>query len=146
MPLPPPVIWAWSLAVASVYAVGLAASPAVAHASLDCPTGWEFGPTVKLLQSDGWSVTVTSSGRGIGGPATAVPPDQGPLLRGTAEGSTDGVTMHFGIGWDSGFETHYSGVVDQSTGAVTGERPDGVTWKTTANLRCIGAADAAAGS
>jgi hypothetical protein len=49
--------------------------------------------------------------------------------------------MNFGIGWDKGFETHYSGTVNQTTGAVTGGRPDGVTWKSTTNMRCIGAPD-----
>jgi hypothetical protein len=121
---------------------GLLVSPAVAQATADCPSGWEFGPTLRLTQSDGWAVTVTTSGRGIGGPAVALPNDRRPLLRGTAEGSTDGVTMNFGIGWDKGFETHYSGAVNQTTGAVTGERPDGVTWKATTNMRCIGAPDA----
>ena len=123
-------------------AIALVVSPAVAHANVDCPSGWEFGPTLRLSQSDGWSITVPTSGRGIGGPAVAVPNDRRPLLRGTAEGSTDGITMAFGIGWDKGFETHYTGVVDPTTGAVTGERPDGVTWKSATNMRCIGAADA----
>lgn len=97
---------------------------------------------MRFSQSDGWTVTVTTDGRGIGGPAVGVPPNQGPLLRGTAEGSTDGTTVAFGIGWDKGFETHYTGVVNPTTGALTGERPDGVTWKSTANLRCIGGTDA----
>ncbi len=126
------------LSVAMV-TVALVVSPTVSHAAADCPAGWEFGPTLRLTQSDGWSVTVPTSGRGVGGPAVAVPPDKRALLRGTAEGSTDGTTLAFGIGWDSGFETHYTGVVDQTTGAVTGERPDGVTWKSATSLRCIGA-------
>ena len=125
-------------------AVGLVASPAVGRASLECAGGWEFGPSLRLLQSDGWSVTVATSGRGIGGPAVAIPPDRRPLLRGTAEGSTDGMTMAFGVGWDKGFETHYTGVVDQTTGAVTGERPDGTTWHSTNSLRCVGAPDTTA--
>ena len=78
---------------------------------------------------------------GFGGPAIATPPDRGPLWRGTGEGGSDGITVAFGIGWDNGIQTHYTGVVDQSTGSVTGERPDGVTWQTTANMRCIGAVD-----
>lgn len=119
--------------------VGLILCPAVGHASVDCPSGWEFGPTLRLTQSDGWSVTVPASGREIGGPAVAVPSDRRPLLRGTAEGGTDGTTVAFGVGWDSGFETHYTGVVDQATGALTGERPDGITWKSTTTMRCIGA-------
>ena len=96
---------------------------------------------MKLLQSDGWTVTVGAAGRGIGGPAVAVPPDRRALWRGTGEGGSDGITVAFGIGWDNGFQTHYTGVVDQSTGSVTGERPDGVTWQSTASMRCIGAAD-----
>lgn len=119
--------------------VGLVMSSAVSHATVDCPSGWEFGPTLRLIQSDGWSVTAATSGRGIGGPAVAVPPDKRALLRGIAEGSTDGTTLAFGIGWDNGIETHYRGVVDQTTGAVTGERPDGVTWKSASSMRCIGA-------
>lgn len=125
---------------APLVAVGLVVSPAVSHANVDCPAGWEFGPTLRLTQSDGWSVTVATSGRGIGGPAVAVPPDKRALLRGIAEGSTDGTTLAFGVGWDNGFETHYTGVVHQTTGAVTGERPDKVTWKSATSLRCIGAA------
>ncbi len=122
-----------------IVAIGLVVSPAVSHAAAECPAGWEFGSTLRLTQSDGWTVTVPTSGRGIGGPAVAVPPDKRPLLRGTAEGGTDGTTLAFGIGWDSGFETHYTGVVDQTTGAVTGERPDAVTWKSATGMRCIGA-------
>ena len=38
---------------------------------------------------------------------------------------------------------HYTGVIDQTTGALTGERPDGVTWQSTGSMRCIGAASAA---
>ena len=94
---------------------------------------------MRLLQSDGWTVTVGAAGRGIGGPAVAVPPDRRALWRGTGEGGSDGMTVAFGIGWDNGFQTHYTGVVDQSTGSVTGERPDGVTWQSTASMRCIGA-------
>jgi hypothetical protein len=120
-------------------ALGLVISPAVSHANVDCPSGWEFGPTLRLTQSDGWSVTAATSGRGIGGPAVAVPPDKRALLRGIAEGSTDGTTLAFGIGWDNGVETHYTGVVDPTTGAMTGERPDGVTWKSATSMRCIGA-------
>ena len=128
-----------TLLATPLVALGLVVSPAVSHADVDCPAGWEFGPTLRLTQSDGWSVTVATSGRGVGGPAVAVPPDKRALLRGIAEGSTDGTTLAFGIGWDAGFETHYTGVVDQTTGAVTGERPDGVTWKSATPMRCIGA-------
>ena len=60
---------------------------------------------------------------------------------GPGEGGTDGITVAFSINWDHGRQTQYTGAVDQSTGAVTGERPDGVTWHTTANLRCIDATD-----
>ena len=133
--------WLPATATAVISAAGLLATPAVGHAAAsECPTGWEFGPTLRLQQSDGWTVTVGAAGRGIGGPAVAVPPDRRPLWRGTGEGGSDGATVAFGIGWDSGTQTHYTGVVDQDTGAVTGERPDGVTWKSTANLQCIGAA------
>ena len=123
-----------------ISAAGLLAAP-VGNAAVDCPAGWEFGPALKLLQSDGWTVTVGAAGRGIGGPAVAVPPDRRALWRGTGEGGSDGITVAFGIGWDNGFQTHYTGVVDQSTGSVTGERPDGVTWQSTGSMRCIGAAD-----
>ena len=138
----PSAIRSWSLAAATtlISAAGLLAAP-VGNAAVDCPAGWEFGPTLKLLQSDGWTVTVGAAGRGIGGPAVAVPPDRRPLLRGTGEGGSDGITVAFGIGWDNGIQTHYTGVVDQSTGSVTGERPDGVTWQSTGSMRCIGAAD-----
>jgi hypothetical protein len=98
---------------------------------------------LKLLQSDGWSVTVSTSGREIGGPAVALPPDRSPLWRGTGEGGTDGTTVNFAINWDNGRQTQYTGTVDQGTGSVKGERPDGTTWHTTANLRCIGVPDAA---
>ncbi len=120
--------------------VGLVSTP-VGHAAVDCFPGWELGPTLKLLQSDGWSVTVGASGRAIGGSAVAIPPDRRPLWRGTGEGGSDGITVAFGIGWDNGIVMHYTGVIDQSTGAVTGERLDGVTWQTTTPLRCIGAVD-----
>ena len=96
---------------------------------------------MRLLQSDGWSVTVEAAGRDVQGPAVAVPTDRSPLWRGTGEGGTDGITVAFSINWDHGRQTQYTGAVDQSTGAVTGERPDGVTWHTTANLRCIDATD-----
>jgi hypothetical protein len=36
---------------------------------------------------------------------------------------------------------HYTGVIDQATGSLTGERPDGVTWQSTGSMRCIGGAD-----
>jgi len=128
-----------SLAAAdTVFAVGLV-GVAVGNAAAECASGWEFGPTLRLVQSDGWSVSVGASGRAIGGGAVAVPPDRGALWRGTGEGGSDGATVAFGIGWDNGKETHYTGVIDQSTGSVTGERPDGVTWHTTTNLRCGGA-------
>jgi hypothetical protein len=127
-----------AVATTTICAVGLLAAPAVGHAAAECPAGWEFAPTLRLLQSDGWTVTVGAAGRGIGGPAVAVPPDRRPLWRGTGEGGSDGNTVAFGIGWDSGTQIHYTGVVDQGTGAVTGERPDGVTWKSTANMQCIG--------
>src|SRR5262245_28283830 len=133
-----------SLAAATtVVTVGLVAAP-VGRAAAECPTGWEFGPTLRLLQSDGWSVSVGTSGRAVGGSAVAVPPDRGPLWRGIGEGGSDGTTVAFGIGWDNGRETHYTGVIDQTTGSVTGERPDGVTWKTTTSLRCVGAPGTAA--
>jgi hypothetical protein len=124
--------------------LGLVVSPAVANANVECPSGWEFGPSLKLLQSDGWNVTVAAAGRTVGGSAVAVPPDRGALWRGTGEGGSDGMTVAFGVGFDNGKVLHYTGVIDQTTGAVTGERPDGVTWKSTMNMRCIGAGDAAA--
>ncbi|MGH3674504.1 MAG: hypothetical protein ACRDU5_01980 [Mycobacterium sp.] len=139
MSLTPHAIRSWSLAaVTAMITVGLLAAP-VGNAAVDCPAGWEFGPSLKLKQSDGWLVTVAASGRGIGGPAVAMPPDESPLWRGTGEGGSDGITVAFGIGWDNGIVTHYTGVVDQSTGSVTGERPDGVTWEATAPMRCFGA-------
>src|SRR5262245_66059822 len=92
-------------AAASVFAVGLVAAP-VGNAAADCPSGWEFGPTLRLMQSDGWAVTVGASGRAVGGSAVAVPPDRGALWRGTGEGGSDGTTVAFGIGWDNGKETH----------------------------------------
>ena len=96
---------------------------------------------MKLLQSDGWKVTVATAGRSVGGAAVAIPPNQGVLWRGTGEGGSDGMTVAFGIGWDNGIVLHYTGVIDQDTGSLTGERPDGVTWKSTASMRCIGGAD-----
>ena len=140
-----PAIRSWPLAAASaLITVGLVTAP-VGNAAVDCPGGWEFGPSLKFKQSDDWSVTVATSGRVIGGPAVAMPPDEGPLWRGTGEGGSDGHTVAFGIGWDNGVVLHYTGVVDQSTGEVTGERPDGVTWQTTGGMRCIGGALAAPG-
>jgi hypothetical protein len=99
---------------------------------------------LKLLQSDGWNVTVASAGRTVGGPAVGIPPNKGALWRGTGEGGSDGMTVAFGVGFDNGTVLHYTGEIDQTTGAVTGERPDGVTWKSTTSMRCIGAPDAAA--
>jgi hypothetical protein len=131
----------WPLAAATAMITVSFITAPVGNAAVECPTGWEFGPALKFVQSDGWSVTVGASGRAIGGPAVAVPPDRGPLWRGRGEGGSDGITVAFGIGWDRGIETHYTGVIDQSTGSVAGERPDGVTWRTTTNMRCIGAAD-----
>jgi hypothetical protein len=127
-----------------VVALGLVVSPAVAHGSADCPSGWEFGPSLKLSQSDGWNVTVATAGRTVGGPAVAIPPNKGVLWRGTGEGGSDGMTVAFGVGFDNGTTLHYTGVIDQTTGAVTGERPDGTTWKSTTAMRCIGAADVGA--
>ena len=127
-----------------VVALGLVLSPAVANGAADCPSGWEFGPSLKLVQSDGWNVTVATAGRTVGGSAVAVPPNRGALWRGTGEGGSDGMMVAFGVGFDNGTVLHYTGVVDQATGAVTGERPDGITWKSAANMRCIGAPDAGA--
>lgn len=125
-------------------ALGLVLSPAVGNAAAECPSGWEFGPSLRLLQSDGWTVTVATAGRTIGGSAVAIPPNNGALWRGTGEGGSDGMTVAFGVGFDNGKVLHYTGVIDQTTGSLTGERPDGVTWKSTTNMRCIGAPDAAA--
>lgn len=125
-------------AATAMISAGLLAAP-VGDAAVDCPGGWEFGPKLKLLQSDGWTVAVPTSGRAVGGPAVAVPPDQSPLWRGTGEGGSDGNTVAFGIGWDNGIVLHYTGVVDQSTGSLTGERPDGVTWESTGSMQCTGA-------
>jgi hypothetical protein len=140
MSFAPSSIRPWSLAAATalISAAGLLAAP-VGHADLDCPAGWEFGPALKLLQSDGWTVTVGAAGRAIGGQAVAVPPDRRALWRGIGEGGSDGMTVAFGIGWDNGIVLHYTGVIDQATGALTGERPDGVTWQSTGSMRCIGA-------
>ena len=136
----PSAVRSWSLAAATtlISAAGLLAAP-VGNAAVDCPPGWELGPTLRLLQSDGWTVTVGAAGRAIGGPAVAVPPDRRALWRGTGEGGSDGMTVAFGVGWDNGTVLHYTGVIDQTTGALTGERPDGVTWQSTASMRCIGA-------
>lgn len=125
-------------------AIGLVMTPANGNAAVECPSGWEFGPSLRLLQSDGWTVTVATAGRTVGGPAVAIPPNKGALWRGTGEGGSDGQTVAFGAGFDNGTVLHYTGVIDQTTGAVTGERPDGVTWKSTNNMRCIGGADVAA--
>ena len=134
----PSAIRLWSFAAATtVVSAGLLAAP-LGNAAVDCPGGWEFEPRLKLLQNDGWSVTVAAAGRTVGGPAVAVPPDGGPLWRGTGEGGSDGMTVAFGIGWDNGYVMHYTGVVDQSTGALTGERSDGVTWESAGSMRCIG--------
>ena len=73
-------------AAATVFAVGLV-GVAVGNAAAECASGWEFGPTLRLVQSDGWSVSVGASGRAIGGGAVAVPPDRGALWRGTGEGA-----------------------------------------------------------
>jgi hypothetical protein len=124
-----------------IIAAGLLVSPAVGHANVDCPTGWEFGPSLRLLQSDGFTVTAATAGRSVGGSAVAVPPNKGVLWRVAGEGGSDGTTVAFGIGWDNGTTMHYTGVIDQSTGALTGARPDGVTWKSAANMQCIGGAD-----
>jgi hypothetical protein len=129
-----------ALLATPVIAVGLLLSPAVGHANVDCPPGWDFGPSLRLLQSDGWTVTVATGGRGVGGSAVAMPPNKGALWRGTGEGGSDGMTVAFGIGWDNGITTHYTGVIDQSTGALTGERPDGVTWKSATSMQCAGGA------
>jgi len=125
-------------------ALGVVLSPAVANAAAECPSGWEFGPSLRLLQSDGWTVTVATAGRTIGGNAVAIPPNNGALWRGSGEGGSDGMTVAFGVGFDNGKVLHYTGVIDQTTGSLTGERPDGVTWKSTTNMRCIGASGAAA--
>jgi hypothetical protein len=122
-----------ALLATPVTAAVLLLSPAVGHANVDCPTGWDFGPSLRLLQSDGWTVTVATGERSVGGSAVA-------LWRGTGEGGSDGMTVAFGIGWDNGITTHYTGVIDQSTGALTGERPDGVTWKSAASMQCAGGA------
>ena len=130
-----------ALLATSMVAFGLAVSPAIAHADVECPSGWEFGPSLRLLQSDGWTVTVATAGRTVGGAAAAIPPNNGALWRGTGEGGSDGMTVAFGVGFDNGTVLHYTGVIDPTTGAVTGERPDGITWKATSKMRCIGAAD-----
>lgn len=96
---------------------------------------------MRLLQSDGWTVTVATTGRTVGGAAVAIPPNQGALWRGTGEGGSDGMTVAFGVGFDNGKVLHYTGVIDQTTGAVTGERPDGVTWQSNGGMRCTGGAD-----
>ncbi|RDH77926.1 hypothetical protein DVS77_13830 [Mycolicibacterium moriokaense] len=126
------------LATTALFTFGLATAPA-GSAAVDCPTGWEFGPSLRLLQSDGWTVTVATGGRTVAGPAVAIPTDQRPLWRGIGEGGSDGMTVAFGIGWDNGNVTHYTGVIDQATGSLTGERPDGVTWQSNTGMRCIGA-------
>lgn len=123
-----------------IAAAGLFAAP-VSSAAVDCPSGWEFGPSLKLLQSDGWRVTVATAGRSVGGAAVAIPPNQGALWRGTGEGGSDGMTVAFGVGFDNGKVLHYTGVIDQATGSLTGERPDGVTWQSTGTMRCTGGAD-----
>jgi hypothetical protein len=133
--------WSLTAATALISAAGLLAAP-VGNAAVDCPAGWEFGPSLRLKQSDGWTVTVAAAGRSVGGAAVAIPPDRGALWRGTGEGGSDGMTVAFGIGWDNGVVLHYTGVIDQTTGALTGERPDGVTWQSTASMRCNGAAAA----
>ena len=97
---------------------------------------------MRLLQSDGWTVMVATAGRSVGGAAVAIPPNKGALWRGTGEGGSDGMTVAFGVGFDNGTVLHYTGVIEQATGALTGERPDGVTWKSTAAMRCLGGADA----
>src|SRR5690242_12481419 len=84
-------------ATAMLSAAGLLATPAVGHAAAECPAGWEFGPTLRLVQSDGWTVTVGAAGREVGGSAVAVPPDRRPLWRGTGEGGSDGATVAFGV-------------------------------------------------
>jgi hypothetical protein len=137
----PSAIRSCSLAVATLISAALVAAP-VGNATVDCPSGWEFGPSLKLLQSDGWKVTVATAGRSVGGAAVAIPPNQGALWRGTGEGGSDGMTVAFGIGWDNGIVLHYTGVIDQATGSLTGERPDGVTWQSTGSMRCTGGADA----
>ena len=139
----PSSLGSWSLAAATalISTAGLLTAP-IGNAAVDCPAGWEFGPSLNLKQSDGWTVTVATAGRSVGGPAAAIPTDRRPLWRGTGEGGSDGMTVAFGIGWDNGIVTHYTGVIDQTTGALTGERPDGVTWQGTASMRCVGAADA----
>lgn len=124
-------------------AIGLVMTPAIGHTAVECLSGWEFGPSLKLLQSDGWTVTVATAGRTVGGAAVAIPPNKDALWRGTGEGGSDGMTVAFGAGFDNGTVLHYTGDIDQATGALTGERADGVTWKSTNNMRCIGAADAA---
>ena len=124
-------------ATALLSAAGLLTTPA-GNAAADCPGGWEFGPKLKLVQDDEWAVTVATSGRAVGGPAVAVPPDGDPLWRGTAEGGSDGNTVAFGIGWDNGLVMHYTAVIDQATGSLTGERADGVTWQSSNAMRCIG--------
>jgi hypothetical protein len=133
-----------ALLVIPVVALGLVVSPAVAHGAAECPAGWEFGPSLRFSQSDGWTVTVATAGRTVAGPAVAVPPNNGVLWRGTAEGGSDGMTVAFGVGFDNGTTLHYTGVIDQATGAVTGERADGTTWKAANPMRCVGAPDVGA--
>jgi hypothetical protein len=125
-------------------AIGACLVSAPVAGAAECPSGWELGPTLRLTQSDGWSVSVGADGRTIGGSAVAMPPNKDVLWRGMGEGGSDGTTVAFGIGWDNGITTHYTGVIDQTTGAITGERPDGVTWRSAKSLQCTGAQDAPA--
>jgi hypothetical protein len=130
-----------ALAATTLISAALVAAP-TGNAALDCPSGWEFGPSLKLLQSDGWKVTVATAGRSVGGAAVAIPPNQSALWRGTGEGGSDGMTVAFGLGFDNGKVLHYTGAIDQATGSLTGERADGVTWQSAASMRCNGGADA----
>src|SRR3954471_4293883 len=93
------------LAAATLISAALVAAPA-GSAAVDCPSGWDFGPSLKLLQSDGWKVTVATGGRRVGGGAVAVPPNQDGLWRGTGEGGSDGMTVGFGLGFDNGKVLH----------------------------------------
>src|SRR3954471_13575648 len=95
------VIGSSVLAATTLISAALIAAP-TGSAAVDCPSGWEFGPSLKLLQSDGWKVTVAPEGSSVGGATVALTHTQGVLWRSTGEGGSDGMTVAFGLGFDNG--------------------------------------------
>lgn len=122
-----------AVAAAAIGAMGLVPVPA-AQAQPKC-VQFGFPGDVQLRQTNGWSVTFSSTGSTASGPAQATG-DSGAKMTGNVSGGIEGRDINLVIQWNEGSRGRYTGSVGDDY-YMSGLSVDEVTPSSRANYRSV---------